>query len=73
MFDCSTNFQFFEEVQIMSNSCINRTPSKSSRAKSSLSTKVTLTRQQINKIGVESLQRYVNNPPETDLGKFLDL
>ncbi|MEX5444808.1 hypothetical protein WCE14_16010 [Acinetobacter schindleri] len=46
---------------------------KSEKEKPRLSSKVTLTKRQLNKVGLDSLNAYATTSPKDHLGKFLDL
>lgn len=73
MIDSNINFQYVQEVCIMSNQYKNTSEVKVQKKRIPLSSKVNLTKKQLNKIGLDSLNAYVTTSPEEHLGKFLDL
>ncbi|MDV4244213.1 hypothetical protein [Acinetobacter baumannii] len=73
MIDSSIDFQYVQEVCIMSTQYKNIVEVKSEKEKTRLSSKVTLTKKQLNKVGLDSLNAYATTSPEDYLGKFLDL
>lgn len=73
MIDSNINFQYVQEVCIMSNQYKNTAEVKVQEKKIPLSSKVNLTKKQLNKIGEETLNAYATTTPAECLGKFLDL
>ena len=73
MIDSAINFQYVQEVCIMINQYKNITQEKVVKERTPLSSKVNLTKKQLNKIGLDSLHAYATTSPEDHLGKFLDL
>ena len=73
MIDSSIDFQYVQEVCNMSTQYKNIVEVKSEKEKPRLSSKVTLTKKQLNKVGLDSLNAYATTSPEEHLGKFLDL
>lgn len=73
MIDSSIDFQYVQEVCIMSTQYKNIVEVKFEKEKPRLSSKVTLTKKQLNKVGLDSLNAYATTSPEDHLGKFLDL
>ncbi|WP_410568826.1 hypothetical protein [Acinetobacter sp. H1(2024)] len=73
MIDSNINFQYVQEVCIMSNQYKNTTEVKVQEKKIPLSSKVNLTQKQLHKIGEDTLNGYATITPNEYLGKFLDL
>lgn len=73
MFDLNINFQYVQEVCIMSNQQKYTPEVKAQKNRTPLSSKVNLTKKQLTQIGLDSLNAYVKTSPEEHLGKFLDL
>jgi hypothetical protein len=73
MIDSNINFQYIQEVCIMSTQYKNIDEIRTVKERIPLSSKVKLTKEQLKKSGLESLYAYATRSPEEQLGKFLDL
>ena len=73
MIDSSFDFQYVQDVCTMSNRYANVAQVKVVKERVPLSSKVKLTKKQLRKSGLDSLNAYATTSPEDQLGKFLDL
>lgn len=73
MIDSNINFQYLQEVCIMSTQYKNIDEIRTVEKRIPLSSKVRLTKKQLKQSGLESLHAYATRSSDEQLGNFLDL